>query len=226
MNLSIIIPVYNEEKNIAPLYKRIKTILNTKNYSYEIIFVNDGSSDSTNEELEKIQKKDTSLRTVHLSQNKGLSRALEAGFSEAKGDIIVSLDGDMQNSPEEIPRLIEKLSEGYDTVCGWRHKRKDPVFMKKIPSKLFNTLLRLLFNTPVHDNSCTLRAYKSKMIKNLKLKDGMHRFIPVILCKQGGIITEIKVSHNPRIRDKPKYNSPLRFLKTAKNMIELKQALC
>lgn len=225
MDLSIVIPVYNEEKNVPLLYNKIKRSLNK--YSYQTIFVDDGSTDSTPENLQKLQKENRNLKIIHFPQNKGLSKALETGFSKANGKIVVSLDGDMQNSPEDIPRLVEKLSEGYDVVCGWRCKRKDALLTKRIPSKLFNLILKLLFNTPVHDNSCTLRAYKSEAVKNMKLDNGMHRFIPVMLHKKGCEVAEIKVAHTSRIYGKAKYDSPKRFWEVIKSITKLvKHSLC
>lgn len=221
MDLSIVIPVYNEEENIQPLYSKIKNVLKNKTYSYEIIFINDGSKDFTLRNLEKIQKKDFNLRVLSLPENKGLSKALEFGFSKVKGEIVISLDGDMQHDPRDITKLIGKLQEGYDTVCGWRYKRKDPLFIKKIPSDLFNTLLRLVFNLPIHDSSCTLRAYKQGVIKNIHLKEGMHRFIPLMLFKKGYNITEVRINHLPRIHGKAKYNSLKRAL-AIKDIIRFK----
>lgn len=220
MNLSIVIPVYNEEENVQPLYDKIKEALKN-NYSYEIIFVNDGSKDFTLRNLEKIQKKDPNLRIFSLPENKGLSSALEFGFSKVKGNIVISLDGDMQYDIKDIARLILKLQEGYDTVCGWRYKRRDSLFIKKIPSYLFNTILKLTFNLPIHDSSCTFRAYKLGVIRNIRLKDDMHRFIPLILFKKRYNITEIKIHHFPRVYGKAKYNSLKRVL-AIKDVIRLK----
>jgi len=222
MDLSIIVPVYNEEENVQSVYDKIKDVIKNKSYSYEIIFVNDGSEDSTLDNLKKIQKKDSNLKVFSLPENKGLSQALGIGFSKAKGNVIVSIDGDMQNDPKDIPLLIKKLGEGYDAVCGWRYKRKDPLFTKVIPSKFFNNMLRLFFNFPIHDSSSTLRVYKSNIIKNLYLKDGMHRFIPLILFKRGYSLTEVKINHLPRLYGNSKYNSPKRFLYVIRDIIRLK----
>ena len=218
--LSVIIPVYNEEKNIFPLFNRLKKELKTIKKSYEIIFVDDGSTDKTFHKIKEI--KDKNLKFIYHKKNLGLSAALSTGFKNTSGKIIVSMDGDMQNDPRDIKKLLKKLSKGYDVVCGWRYKRNDSLFVKNIPSKIFNLLIRFLFKLKIHDSSCTLRAYKRDSIKNLKLSEGMHRFIPLILAKKGYKIGEVKVRHYPRKHGKAKYNSPKRFFKGIADLVKLK----
>jgi len=220
--LSVIIPVYNEEKNIFPLFNRLKNELDNIKKSYEIIFVDDGSIDRTYFNIQKIKNKNTNLKVIHFSTNHGLSSALNAGFKKASGNIIITMDGDLQNDPKDIKKLLKKLSKGYDVVCGWRHRRYDSLFIKKVPSKIFNFLIRFLFNLKIHDSSCTLRAYKKESIKNLELLKGMHRFIPLILAKKGYKIEEIKVKHHLRIYEKAKYNSPKRFFQGIFSLIKIK----
>lgn len=218
-NLSVIIPVYNEEKNIPSLFQALEKELNLSDKSYEIIFVDDGSTDNTLDNLKKLQKK---IKTVILRKNKGLSHALEEGFSTAEGEVIATLDGDLQNDPSDIPRLIKEL-DNYDVVCGWRYNRMDPFFTKKLPSYIFNRLLALLFDTRIHDSSCTLRVYKKQAINSiLPLKNGDHRFIPVLLSMKGFRIGELKVKHNKRMFGKAKYNSPLRFFQGLKSVFHIK----
>jgi len=220
--LSIIIPVYNEEKNIFPLLNRLKNELDSIKKPCEIIFVDDGSTDKTFFNIQKIKNKNTSLRAIHFSQNQGLSSALSAGFKKASGNIIITMDGDLQNDPRDIKKLLKTLSKGYDVVCGWRYKRKDSLFVKKIPSKIFNFLVRLLFKLKIHDSSCTLRVYKREPITYLKLEGGMHRFIPLILAKKGYKVGEVKVRHHPRKYGEAKYNSPKRFFRGVVDLIRLR----
>ena len=220
--LSVIIPTYNEEKNIFPLFNRLKKELDSIKKSYEIIFVDDGSIDRTYFNIQKIKNKNTNLKVIHFSTNHGLSSALDAGFKKASGNIIITMDGDLQNDPKDIKKLLKELSKGYDIVCGWRYKRRDSLFIKEIPSKIFNFLLKSLFKLKTHDSSCTLRAYTKESIRGLKLSRGMHRFIPLILTKRGCKVGEIKVNHYPRIYEKAKYNSPKRFFRGAVDLIRLR----
>lgn len=175
---------------------------------FEIIIVDDGSADSSLSVLrnEKIDKNMNELRIIELRKNFGQTAALLAGFSKAQGEIIISLDGDLQNDPKDIPKFLQKLEEGYDIVCGWRKKRKDSVF-KRIPSKISNYLNRRLNRINIHDSGCTFRAYISDAAKGLKLTGEGHRYIPAILSYQGYRITEIPIEHHPRLKGKTKYGS-------------------
>jgi len=217
--ISIIIPVYNEENNISPLYNKLKKTLTNLKKDYEIIFIDDKSEDTTLTNLKKLAKQDKNIKIIIFDQNKGQSAALEAGFNIAIGKIVVSMDGDLQNDPGDIPKLINKLNQNNDVVCGWRHKRKDSKILKTIPSKLANYITRKSTGIKIHDVSCTLRAYKNHCIKDLNLFKGSHRLIPVILKKRGHKITEIKVTHYPRLYDSPKYNSPLRVIECIKGLL-------
>jgi len=220
--LSVIIPAYNEEKNIFPLFNRLKNELNSIKRHYEIIFVDDGSTDKTLFNINKIKRENKNIVIIHSIKNQGLSSALSAGFKKASGNIIITMDGDLQNDPKDIKKLLKELSKGYDIVCGWRYKRRDSLFIKEIPSKIFNFLLKSLFKLKTHDSSCTLRAYTKESIRGLKLSRGMHRFIPLILTKRGCKVGEIKVNHYPRIYEKAKYNSPKRFFRGAVDLIRLR----
>ena len=220
--LSVIIPVYNEEKSIFLLFNKLKKELRTIKKSYEIIFVDDGSTDKTLFKINKIKNKNKYIVIIHSTKNQGLSSALTVGFKKASGNIIITMDGDLQNDSRDIKKLLKKLSKGYDVVCGWRYKRYDSLFIKKVPSKIFNFLIMLLFKLKIHDSSCTLRTYKKESIKNLELSEGMHRFIPLILAKKGYKIGEVKIRHHLRKFGKPKYNSPKRFFKTINELIKLR----
>lgn len=196
MKYSVIIPVKDEQENIKPLIDKIKEVLKE---DYEIIFVDDGSKDDTYEEICKYD-----VRCVKFRKNYGQTAAMMAGFKHAEGDIIISMDGDLQNSPEDIPRLLSIMEEGYDMVTGWRRERKDP-FFKKLISKGANWFGQKLTGVKIHDSGCSLKVYKKEVAKNLKLFGEMHRFIPAIAISQGYSVGEIAVTHYPRIHGKTKY---------------------
>jgi glycosyltransferase involved in cell wall biosynthesis len=199
ISLSIVIPLFNEEGSVAQLYSELTTVLKKMSIAYEIIFVDDGSEDNTYINLLKLKK----VIIIRLRKNFGQSAAMDAGIKQAKGDIIATLDGDCQNDPKDIPRLLKKLS-GYQCVCGWRYKRKD-TWSKKFISAGAVFLGKLLSNPGIHDPGCTLRIYKKECFDNLDLYGEMHRLIPALLKWRGYKITEIKVKHRPRTYGKSKY---------------------
>ena len=199
--ISIIVPVYNEEKNVSILYENLMDVIER---DYEIIFVDDGSTDNTFNELQKLHEKNKKVKIIKFRKNFGQSAALKAGFDYSKGDIIITMDADLQNDPHDIPKLLEKIKD-YDCISGWRHDRKDSVF-KKIPSKISNWLHRKLTGVDIHDSGCTLKAYKKEAIKNLELYGETHRYIPAMLSWQGYKIGEVKVTHHKRKYGKTKYN--------------------
>jgi len=201
IELSVVVPIFNEEKNIIPLYKELTSVLKKIKKSYEIIFVNDGSTDNSLQIMKKLKP----LKIISLRKNSGQSAALDAGIKNAKGEVIITLDGDGQNDPKDIPRLLVKLNEGYDVVCGWRYKRKDPP-SKKIISKGAAFLRKFFVDDHVHDSGCTLRVYRQECFENLDLYGEMHRMIPALMRWRGFKITEIKVNHRPRVHGKTKYN--------------------
>ena len=219
--LSIVVPIFNEQKNIAPLYTELTLVLNKLGKPYEIICVDDGSKDNSLEELKSIHKKDSKVKIISFRRNFGQTAALAAGFDYAKGDIVVSIDADLENRPENIFDLIEKMDEGYDIVCGWRYNRwagglKDLLF-RRIPSEAANLLVRKISNLSLHDIGCTLRAYKKFVVKEINLYGDMHRFIPVIANINGARIAEIKVDYQPRKYGKSKYG----FSRTLKVFVDL-----
>lgn len=199
--ISIIIPTYNEEKNVKILAEEIKSAVNQLNQDYEIIFINDGSTDNTLNELKKIPE----IKIISFKRNYGQTAGLQAGFDLAQGEIIISLDADGQNDPNDIPNLIEKLNSGYDVVCGWRYQRNDS-FFKTFVSQGANFLRKILVKDNIHDSGCTLRAYRSEAAKSLELTGELHRFIPALAQLNGFKVTEIKVNHRPRVAGKTKYN--------------------
>ncbi len=205
MELSVVVPVYNEEESIKALYSELKDALRPLNADYEIIFVDDGSEDSTPEMLDEIASKDTKIRVVHFGKNFGQTAALAAGFDIAKGDIIITMDADLQNDPHDIPILLQKLKEGWDIVSGWRRERKDPFLSRILPSMVANWLISKVTGVKLHDYGCTLKAYRRDVVKNLSLYGELHRFLPALASGLGVKITEIPVTHHPRHHGTSKY---------------------
>jgi glycosyltransferase involved in cell wall biosynthesis len=205
VDLSLVIPVYNEAENLRPLYQRIREVLAVTGWTYELIIVDDGSTDGSAELLASLHAEDARLKVLGLRRNFGQTAALAAGFAYAHGEVIVSLDGDLQNDPADIPRLVAKLNEGYDLVNGWRIHRQDPFFRRRLPSHIANRLISLTTRVKLHDYGCTLKALRRDVAKSLKLYGEMHRFIPALASDLGAIITEIPVTHHPRTRGRSKY---------------------
>ena len=205
--VSIVIPVFNEEENVPILYRKLKEVLDSLPYDYEIIFVNDGSTDGTGKVLEEIAKKDKRVKVVEFARNFGQTPAMVAGMDYATGDVIITMDGDLQNDPKDIPRLLEKIEEGYDVVSGWRKNRKDAAVSRKLPSKIANWLIGKLTGVKIHDYGCTLKAYRSDVIKRVRLYGELHRFIPALASTVTSVdrIIEIPVEHHPRVYGKSKY---------------------
>ena len=205
--ISIVVPVYNEEENVPILYDKLKEVLEKIPYDYEIIFVDDGSTDRTREILEEIASKDKKVKILEFARNFGQTPAMMAGMDYATGDVIVTMDGDLQNDPEDIPRLLEKIEEGYDVVSGWRKNRQDAAISRKLPSKIANWLIGKMTGVKIHDYGCTLKAYRSDVIKKVRLYGELHRFIPALASTVTSVsrIIEIPVKHHPRIYGKSKY---------------------
>ncbi len=203
--ISIVIPAYNEEENIPVLYERLKNVLERLGENYEIIFVDDGSEDRTPEVLRDIAKRDRSVKVVRFRRNYGQTAAMYAGFEHAKGDVIITMDADLQNDPEDIPVLLEKVREGYDIVSGWRKDRKDPFLSRKLPSSVANWIISKVTGVELHDYGCTLKAYRAEIAKRYRLYGDMHRFLPALARRFGAKITEIPVRHHPRLYGKSKY---------------------
>ncbi len=204
MKLSVVIPIYNEEENIEILHERLSNTLQSMKDEYEIIYVDDGSNDRSLEILERIQKEDNHVLVLSMRRNFGQTAAFAAGFDFAKGDVIVTMDADLQNDPDDIPRLIELIKE-YDLVSGWRKDRKDPFFSRRLPSVIANWLISKVTGVKLHDYGCSLKAYKKDIVKNLRLYGEMHRFIPAVASWYGVRIAEVPVKHYPRLRGKSKY---------------------
>jgi glycosyltransferase involved in cell wall biosynthesis len=205
MYLSLVVPVYNEVENLAPLYERIREVLDPTGWTYELILVDDGSTDGSARMLTDLHAKDQRVKVLRFRRNFGQTAALAAGFDYARGEIVVSLDGDMQNDPVDIPKLVAKLNEGYDLVNGWRVDRQDPFLHRRLPSQIANWMIGLTTQVKIHDYGCTLKVFRRDVVKNLKLYGEMHRFIPALVGDVGARITEMPVTHHPRTRGTSKY---------------------
>lgn len=201
-SISLVIPAYNEEKNIRPLYREIKKSL--KNFNYEIIFVNDGSTDDTEPIIRRISEKDKKVKIISYNKNKGKSFALSRGFKRAKNNLIVTLDCDLQDDPKEIPELIKKM-KNYDMLVGWRKKRKDFI-LKKFSSKIYNKMTSLITGIKLHDMNSGLKVLKKKVIKDINLYGGFHRYLPVLAANEGYRVGEVVVNHRERKYGKAKYS--------------------
>lgn len=205
MEVSVVIPLLNEEENIPILYDELIEALQKTGLLYELVFVDDGSSDSSLEILEQLQKKDSSISVISLRKNFGQTAAMTAGFDQAGGEVIVAMDADLQNDPADIHLLLEKINEGADMVTGWRYNRQDPFLSRKLPSKIANWIISFATGVHLHDYGCTLKAFRRDVIKNIKLYGEMHRFIPAIASAMGVSIAEVKVNHRARRFGTSKY---------------------
>ncbi len=205
MKLSVVIPIYNEEKNIAPLYEELQGVLHSLPYDHEIVFVDDGSQDRSLELLETIQQGDSKVVLVSFRRNFGQTAAMSAGFHYASGDIIATLDGDMQNDPHDLPMFLKKMEEGYDLVSGWRHKRQDPFLNRRLPSIIANKIISTVTGVHLHDYGCTLKTFRKEITQGIHLYGEMHRFIPAIASGVGSKIAEVKANHRARRFGNSKY---------------------
>ncbi len=203
--ISIVIPAYNEEENIPILYEKLRSVLEGLGREYEVIFVDDGSTDSTWEKLKEIAQRDKKVKLIRFRRNYGQTAAMYAGFQHAKGEVIITMDADLQNDPEDIPRLLQELDKGYDIVSGWRKDRKDPFLSRRLPSMIANWVISKATGVELHDYGCTLKAYRADIIKRLELYGDMHRFLPALTKRLGAKITELPVKHHPRIYGRSKY---------------------
>ncbi len=203
--ISVTVPVFNEEKNLDDLYNKLVLVLDKMMCPYEIIFVNDGSSDKSLDIINRLAGADKKVKVIHFTRNFGQTAAMMAGFDHAEGDIIIPIDADMQNDPKDIPKLVEKLNQGFDVCSGWRKNRKDSTFKKVLVSKIANKIISKISGVRLKDYGCTLKAYRKNVIKGVRLYGEMHRFIPVYASWEGAKITEIPVTHHPRIHGKSNY---------------------
>ncbi len=205
MDLSIVIPIYNEEENIAPLHAGIKSALAQIPLEYEIIFVDDGSIDRSFDALKGVAHEDRRVKVIRLRRNFGQTAAMVAGFTAASGNVLVPMDGDMQNDPADIPKLLDKIGEGYDVVSGWRKDRMDAFLNRKLPSIMANCLISRMTGVHLHDYGCTLKAYRREVLDGINLYGEMHRFVPALASQVGARMTEIPVNHRHRLHGESKY---------------------
>ncbi len=202
--ISVVVPLLNEQDNIGPLYEQITQTL-SPDHSYEVIFVDDGSTDKSFDVMAELQKADDRVRIIRFRKNFGQTAALSAGFDHARGEIVVAMDGDLQNDPADIPMMLAKLDEGYDVVSGWRKKRHDNAVTRLLPSKAANWLISRLTGVKLHDYGCTLKAYRREVLAQMQLYGEMHRFIPAMASWSGAAIAEMVVNHRPRTAGVAKY---------------------
>lgn len=219
--ISVVIPVFNEGENISPLHERLLSVLKKLNRDYEIIFIDDGSTDDTLNQLRRICKENPSTKMISFIRNYGQTAALTAGIDFSKGNIIVPMDGDLQNDPEDIASLLRKIEEGYDAVSGWRKDRKDPFLTRRFPSIIANKLISLIGGVHLHDYGCTLKAYRRNLFKNIRLYGEMHRFIPIYAEWVGARVAEIEVHHYPRRSGLSKYGM-MRIFKVILDLMVVK----
>ena len=203
--ISIIVPVYNESESIGLLIKEVINIMNANQFIFEIIVINDGSRDSTMNVLGNLSLEIEELIVINLRKNYGQTAAMAAGFDNANGEILITLDGDLQNDPNDIPHLIKSIDEGYDLICGWRFERKDKLINRRIPSKIANRLIGKVTGIRLHDYGCSLKAFRKEIANDIKLYGELHRFLPVLANIEGAKIKEIKVNHRSRKYGKSKY---------------------
>ncbi len=205
LDLSVVIPIYNEFENLPALISQVSTVLDQEAYSYEIICIDDGSKDGSTQRLIELAKTHETLRAIIFRRNYGQTAAMAAGFANAKGQVIVTLDGDLQNDPRDIPVLIEKLSDGYDLVSGWRKQRQDAALTRLLPSKIANKLIGNVTGVRLHDYGCSLKAYRAELVADMNLYGELHRFLPALAFIEGARITEMPVRHHPRRHGQSKY---------------------
>lgn len=202
--ISFVIPCFNEEQNLKPLYNELKAVISQNSFTAEMIFTDDGSSDKSYEFLEQLAKSDSHVKVIKLRRNFGQTAAMAAGIDAARGEYIIPIDADRQNDPADAPRLLAKAEEGYEVVSGWRRYRKDPL-SKKIPSRIANKLISWISGVKLHDYGCTLKVYHRDVIKDVPLYGEMHRFMPIHASWMGANVTELPVNHRPRVAGKSNY---------------------
>lgn len=203
--LSLFLPVLDEEENLRPMHARIQEALKDLGKTAEVIYVDDGSTDSSLKILREIAREDDRVRVISLRRNYGQTAAMSAGIDAAKGEILIPMDADLQNDPKDIARLLDKLNEGYDVVSGWRKNRQDKMISRKLPSQIANKIISWIGGVPLHDYGCSLKAYRRDVIQDVRLYGEMHRFIPIYASWAGARVTEIPVDHHARTRGKSKY---------------------
>jgi glycosyltransferase involved in cell wall biosynthesis len=205
IDITVTVPLYNEAENIPILHQRIQDAMNALGRSWELIFVNDGSTDGSAKVLDALAASDPHLTVVHFQRNFGQTAAFMAGLDHARGHIVVPMDGDLQNDPADVAKLIAKLDEGFDVVSGWRKDRKDNPMKRNFPSRIANSIISRVSGVPLHDYGCSLKAYRRELLEGVKLYGEMHRFVPIYASWNGARVTEMEVTHHPRLHGESKY---------------------
>jgi glycosyltransferase involved in cell wall biosynthesis len=221
--VSIVVPLHNEEDNVGPLHDELTVALGSLGLSYELILVDDGSDDRTFVRLGELYAKDPRVRVVQFTRNFGQTAAFAAGFRLARGAFIVTFDGDLQNDPADVGRLLS-LARVHDIVCGWRKNRKDAVLTRYLPSVIANWLLGVVSGIPLHDNGCSLKVFRAEVVKPLKLRPGMHRYLPALASQLGGRVTEVVVNHRPRRFGRSKYGLSRTFM-VVRDILQLRRLM-
>jgi glycosyltransferase involved in cell wall biosynthesis len=217
MDISLVIPIYNEAEGLPALYRAVSETLDRLPRSAEIVFADDGSKDGSAQLLDEFAAADRRVRVLHLARNYGQTAALMAGIQNSTGDVVIPMDGDGQNDPADIPRLLDKLAEGFDVVSGWRQARQDRALTRRLPSVVANRLISALLHVRLHDYGCTLKAYRREVVEDVRLYGEMHRFIPIYAAWEGARVTELPVTHHPRRFGKSKYG----FGRVSRVMLDL-----
>jgi glycosyltransferase involved in cell wall biosynthesis len=215
--ISVTVPVFNEADSIPILYEKVRGVLQALDRAWELVLVNDGSEDGSHEVMDRIASGDPQVKVIHLRRNFGQTAAMMAGFDHAQGDIIIPMDGDLQNDPADIPRLLQQLDKGFDVVSGWRKQRRDGPLTRNLPSWIANRLISVISGVHLHDYGCSLKAYRRSVIRGVKLYGEMHRFVPIYATWNGAEVTEIPVTHHPRRFGKSKYG----LTRTVKVILDL-----
>jgi glycosyltransferase involved in cell wall biosynthesis len=222
MDVSIVIPLFNERDNLVPLHDELVKVMAMVARPYEILFVDDGSSDGSADVLRKIKATDANVRVIRLARNSGQTAALQCGFSNARGEVVIAIDADGENDPGDIPKLLACLGEGYDIVSGWRKERwRDAALTRRIPSLTANWIISHITGVELHDYGCTLKAYRGDLARNLRLYGEMHRFVPALAAEQGARVTEVEVNFRPRRSGASKYG-PGRILRTFLDLVTVR----
>jgi glycosyltransferase involved in cell wall biosynthesis len=221
--LSVVVPLRDEEENVVPLHAELTDVLDQLGVAYEVILVDDGSVDGTFERLAKVQAQDPRVKAIRFTRNFGQTAAFVAGFAAARGQFIVTIDGDLQNDPRDIPGMLA-LARRKDIVSGWRRKRQDSFLTRHLPSAVANWLLGIITGVRLHDNGCSLKVYRAKVVKPLKLRPGMHRYLPAIASQLGGRVAEVEVNHRPRQHGRSKYNLSRTF-RVVSDLVRLRRLM-
>jgi glycosyltransferase involved in cell wall biosynthesis len=219
--LSVVIPIRDEQDNILPLAEKLTQVLDLYGKPYEVIWVDDGSMDLSFKQIETLTSADSRMKSIRFRRPFGQTAALAAGFKAASGEVIVPMDGDGQNDPGDIPKLVQKLEEGYDVVAGWRRNRKDPLLSRRLPSWIANGMIVMITGIRIHDSGCTMKAIRRDILDNIQLYGEMHRFIPALTQWMGAKIAEVEISHHPRLYGKTKYNI-IRTFRVVLDLINVK----